>query len=235
MALLQLPFKSVPRKQFDDSVVTEVERILHAARKEAVQAEQEGRQPGPGPDGEQVYDQAVGEVRRQWIQQGIWQAKWDTTMGKPNVTARWTHEGKLPEGITPEEAAAHPSDDIPVEKSVVLSEFNASRPVKQYFAQVALERERVEAEYGVCPPGLAEDVVRARWVTRGIWADDWCEIPGETWMHDDKDRPLLDRATLIEQRDAEVDSLTRILSDRLRELTETDADKVPSDQAPSDE
>ncbi|KAI1468355.1 uncharacterized protein F4812DRAFT_363595 [Daldinia caldariorum] len=220
MAPIQLPFKSFPRKQFDDSVAAEVERIFLSACRKAVEAEKEHGPAGPFPDGEQVYDEAVAEVKQQWTQRGIWKAEWDAA-NQPRLTDRWTHEGPLPEGITPEEAA-HPSEDISLKKSVVLSRHYASRPAKQYVEQVTLEKERIEAEHGVCPRGLAEDLVRARWVTRGIWSDDWFLIPGDAWMHEDEERGA-DVLSAGEQEEVtEVVLLTQSLLKKLQLLTETD-------------
>jgi hypothetical protein len=85
----------------------------------------------------------------------------------------------------------------------------ASRPYQQFFAQISIELEKINAERNGCAPNflyaqeayphypdgpwgaeptdhgtLAHERVKKAWISRGIWNNEWSLIPGWFWLHE---------------------------------------------------
>ena len=154
---------------------------------------------------------AGGNVRRRWVQQGIWNNKW-----KLFPHGKWKREKPLelesesetdPEGEPPPYSFLRPktkprrqkSDEekrrIAERRVVQERDREASRSYHQFVYQISKERERiqdessrVESSAGVVSANIntrAYDSVRDTWTRRGIWDDRWGLLPGMAWRHEE--------------------------------------------------
>ncbi|KAI0107742.1 hypothetical protein GGR51DRAFT_140401 [Nemania sp. FL0031] len=111
---------------------------------------------------------AKENVKKLWIEQGIWDDKWDVNCP---WSMRWKHKMPLGEG----------------------GQNEASRPFHQFVFQVSKRREQIEAQSLVdqaAPENLhdintrAYDDVKNIWIKRKIWNMKWGILPGMTWFSD---------------------------------------------------
>jgi hypothetical protein len=197
---------STPSEQFSAQIEEERRRIWVA---------------DPGANWINIYggdttfrEQAREIVKNRWVEQGIWNNKW-------NVFAfgRWKHEEPLelePEPKLKVDIEVEPSNPIfsffgmgaqprlnpskiederqrqfEERRAVREREREASRPYYQFLYQVSKERERVEAERGeeIDPirniNTIAYDNVKRTWVKRKIWNLKWGTLPGMSWKHEE--------------------------------------------------
>ncbi|OTB12203.1 hypothetical protein K445DRAFT_25777 [Daldinia sp. EC12] len=188
-------WNSLPRKQFEDMVKEEIDLVLKLRR--ASTRKRHGSFPTVDRF-RRIYTWAVEQVKARWVKQNIWKEEWNLE-NKPGPTDRWPHEGPLPDGLTREQLQDR---DTPLvkgdrvistrEKSRILYEHDASRPINQFFAQIRLEQKviyleqrRLSSEPGHSYyPQSAYARVRKRWIARHIWDPNWRRFPGDTWRHE---------------------------------------------------
>jgi len=149
-------------------------------------------------------------VKKRWVEQGIWNDKWTDTAS----TGVWKHEQPLELELEPELEAEtndqpslfsfskpkprRPKSDEEVRKMAELRarrerEREASRPFHQFFYQVLKESERIKDESGsweaVAAPAdintRAYENIKNTWIKRKIWNSKWGILPGMSWRHED--------------------------------------------------
>lgn len=177
----------------------------------AADPEASGIRPIPigGSFGKMVYE----KIRKSWVDQGIWNDKWnDTALGL------WKHEEPLelePESETDSEAdppfsfsssrkfcqqsqakSRRPKRDnerrrIAERRIVRERDREASRPYHQFVFQISKERERIGHESRDAEGSSVADIntrayenVKNTWTKRGIWYMQWGILPGMSWMHE---------------------------------------------------
>ncbi|KAI1305449.1 hypothetical protein F5Y03DRAFT_384448 [Xylaria venustula] len=181
---------SQPRFQFQDQTGDEAEQIIsdHEDRISRV------------PPGTNFSQLAHDNVKKRWIEQGIWNEEWVN----PRVKWTWKHEEPPTPKRQDDEA---PSSLIsanrtqkgkevekdPQAQAMLEREREASRPFHQFVYQVSKQRERIqqllshEGAAITAPPDIntaAYDVVKATWMKRGIWNTKWGMFPGMSWRHE---------------------------------------------------
>ena len=153
-------------------------------------------------------------VKKRWVEQGIWSNKWNQF-----ALGRWKHEEPL-------ELDSESVTDTEIESSASLSIFSskkprpqpkprrlksddekrriserrvarerereASRPYHQFVYQISKERERVQEEFengesanGAGINTTAYKNVKNAWAKRGIWNGRWGILPGMSWKHEE--------------------------------------------------
>jgi hypothetical protein len=154
---------------------------------------------------------AQENVKKRWVEQGIWNDKWDQF-----AAGRWKHEEPLESELsTPSAAESSPpvllfskqrqpkprrpkSEDDErqiIKRQVVRArEREASRPYHQFIYQISRERERIQDELRVgrsAPVSIADinsrayENVKNTWTKRGIWNNRWGILPGMSWKHEE--------------------------------------------------
>ncbi|KAG5790577.1 hypothetical protein H9Q69_010361 [Fusarium xylarioides] len=165
----------------------------------------------PGPE---IGKPAAENVKKRWIEQGIWKDEWNDN-NEPD--GRWKHEEPLefesesetdseaePEPVfilglrKPEAKPRRPKGDVEMRRiaerrPVREREREASRPYYQFFYQVLKTRERIQDESRVegVPTEDSVDIntkayenVKNTWIKRGIWNRKWGVLPGMSWKHE---------------------------------------------------
>ena len=163
------------------------------------------------PPGDTLIKEASKTVKKRWIEQGIWNDKWNQF-----AYGRWKHEEPLElesESEMDSEAGPSPalfsfspkpqpklrqpkSDDEKrriAERQVVReSERETSRPYHHFVYQISKERERIQDESangdGACAADIntrAYENVKNTWTKRGIWNKRWGILPGMSWKHEE--------------------------------------------------
>ncbi|ROW08760.1 hypothetical protein VPNG_06403 [Cytospora leucostoma] len=192
---------SSPYFQFEAQMGEEEDRIFKA----------DGRwRPGEiKPSDIRVTALARETVKRRWVEQGIWNDKWD----EHRNMRRWKHEEALElvleSQMEKDPCAKHvflgqrdirpkTNDDLQLIAERRRKEGRkreASRPFHQFMYQLSKERERMQDDSRPGGPDLdtvdintkAYDIVRGIWTRRGIWDTKWGILPGMSWKHE---RPL---------------------------------------------
>lgn len=190
--------KELERSTADAQFVTQIEdeegRIRAARDKNLLQH----------PDSFDLEEAAEANVKYRWIQQGIWDKRWD---GQPYK--RWKHELKIPQPLARlskivkknmlETKQRRKHADLEEEYHEIVrcavdyQSQQSSRPCYQFLYQVCQQREWIKM-------GLSEqdqdrdqetdldtrayEVVKSRWVRDDIWDDDWTFVPGTSWRHE---------------------------------------------------
>ena len=161
-----------------------------------------------------TYEEEAREiVKKRWVEQGIWNSKWNYY-----TIWRWKHEEPLElesESETDAEAKPLPSsfslfgvpqkptqpkprpksDDqkrrIAKRRVVRAREREASRPYHQFVYLISKERERIRDESMNGEGADAADIntsayenVKTTWTKRGIWNKRWRILPGMSWKHE---------------------------------------------------
>ena len=155
-------------------------------------------------------EEASETVRKRWVEQGIWNDKWNQF-----AYGRWKHEEPLePESESETDSEAGPpplfsfspkpqpkprrakSDDekrrIAERRVIREREREASRPYHQFLYQISKERERIQEESENKEGDDATDIntrayenVKNTWTKRGIWNGRWGMLPGMSWKHEE--------------------------------------------------
>ncbi|KAH8163699.1 hypothetical protein CIB48_g4562 [Xylaria polymorpha] len=201
---------SEPYHQFEHQVSEEEKRIWNADLNGTHRM----------PVGSDAYTIACETVKKHWIEQGIWNKKWNKF-----ASGRWKHEEPLElesESETDLEAGPSPplfsfspkpqpkprrpkSDDekqqIAERRVAREHEREASRPYHQFVYQISKERERIQEESENGEGADAADIntrayenVKNIWTKRGIWNGRWGILPGMSWKHEE---PLEEEAADI--------------------------------------
>ncbi|KAF8852992.1 hypothetical protein BDZ45DRAFT_677987 [Acephala macrosclerotiorum] len=192
---------SKPHEQFSAQVEEERRRIWNADPSTSWRSM---------PPGDTLIKEASEIVKKRWVEQGIWNNKWNQF-----AYGRWKHEEPLElesESETDSEAGPSPplfsfspmpqpkprqpkSDDekrwIAERRVIREREREASRPYYQFVYQISKERERIqESENG--EGASAADInttacenVKNAWTKRGIWNKRWGILPGMLWKHEE--------------------------------------------------
>ncbi|KAF2022281.1 hypothetical protein BU24DRAFT_417926 [Aaosphaeria arxii CBS 175.79] len=149
-------------------------------------------------------EEATEAVRKCWVEQGIWNEKWNLLS-----LGRWKHEEPLeldsgPEtdseaeipqllfGPKPQPTKKRPKSEdekrqIAERRALRQRERDASRPYYRFVYQVK-ECERIlEEEAGADAARndtKAYENVKSTWVKRGLWYEKWGTMPGMSWKHE---------------------------------------------------
>jgi hypothetical protein len=163
------------------------------------------------PPGDTLIKEASETVKKRWVEQGIWNSKWNQF-----AYGRWKHEEPFKlesESETDTEAGPlaplfsffpkpQPKPRLPksdnesrqiAERRVIRErEREASRPFHQFFYQVSKERERIQDESASGEGTGTADIntrayekVKNTWSKRGIWNKRWGVLPGMLWKHEE--------------------------------------------------
>ncbi|KAI9768628.1 MAG: hypothetical protein M1840_004825 [Geoglossum simile] len=153
---------------------------------------------------------ATQNVKKRWVDQGIWNAKWDQF-----AFGRWKHEEPLElESEIQTDTEAEPPARYPMlfskpqppkprrpksddekrriaERRVARNrEREASRPYHQFVYQISEERKLIQGESASGEDANADINTRAyenvknTWAKRGIWDRRWGILPGMSWEHE---------------------------------------------------
>ena len=163
--------------------------------------------------GESLHQLAHDTVKSLWVEQGIWNNKWNSV-----AAGRWKHEEPLKDDLELERIltthaplraslfshhfepeTTRPDSDN--EKRHIIEqrvkrerEREASRPYHQFVFQISKERERIENEStnGEVASVSAADIntrayenIKSTWIRRRIWNERWGIMPGMLWKHED--------------------------------------------------
>ncbi|KAI9855801.1 MAG: hypothetical protein M1813_009610 [Trichoglossum hirsutum] len=192
---------SRPDKQFSHQINEEEERVFEASLNGI-------RRVPVGSDPRTI---AREKVKKLWVEQGIWNNKWDQF-----AYGRWKHEEPLElesESETGSEAGLSPpifsfsqkpqpkprqpkSGDekrrIAERRALREREREASRPYHQFVYQISKERERIQEESENGEGADAADIntrayenVKNTWTKREIWNGRWGILPGMSWKHEE--------------------------------------------------
>lgn len=186
--------KSFPDTQFITQIEDELGRIRAARDKDLLEY----------PNVFDLDEAAEANVKYRWIQQGIWDKRWD---GQPYKV--WKHEiedasqptrlSNIVEKHRLESKQRRKHADLEEEYHEIVrcavdyQSRQSSRPCYQFLHQVCQEREWIKM--GLSEPNQDQDqqtdldtrayeVVKSRWVQWGIWDIDWAFIPGASWRHE---------------------------------------------------
>ena len=193
--------QATPGSQFDYQWRRERERII-----EQIDRRRERRKETLPYNRNLDFTQNAREnVKRRWMEQGIWNSKWTTY----TVGAHWKHEEDPTSSPEPSPGPESPTTMIfgkCVSKSPEMSErilvvtaeqqaahereTAASRPYHQFVYQISKEREWLEDEMydGVVDfDREAYKNVKNSWIKQKIWNPKWDDIPGRTWIHEEPD------------------------------------------------
>ena len=145
---------------------------------------------------------AEANVKYRWIQQGIWDDRWDS-QSEPGET--WKHEiqgSPLPERRDPmvnnlDIRDGHNHFNLEkkyeevIQSAIDFQNRQLSRPCYQFVYQFCQERQWIKMGFGKESQDQADGLdthayqnVKARWIRDGIWDDDWSLIPGVSWKHE---------------------------------------------------
>ncbi|KAI4124705.1 MAG: hypothetical protein LQ347_005630 [Umbilicaria vellea] len=210
---------SLPYEQFHAQESEERERLW------AADPETSWERPIPagGLFGKMVYEQ----VRKNWVNQGIWNDNWDDM-----AFGQWKHEEPLElesESETDSEAdfpppafffskpgkqaqlkPRRPKSDKEMnriaERRVLRErEREASRPYHQFVFQVSKERARSENASKSADHSSVADIntrayehIKNTWIKRGIWDRKWGILPGMSWKHEEPLEQTLDDSLISE-------------------------------------
>lgn len=162
-----------------------------------------------------IEEAAEKNVKACWIEQGIWNSKWDKLGEMPDRYSMdgregkylwkylWKHEEPLePDSESGTERGAESETERPTSRrseSVdkrILREYKreASRPLNQFIHQISKRRKwieqqaRPENEASVSAADIntrAYEDVKETWHERGIWNLRWGILPGMSWKHEE--------------------------------------------------
>ncbi|KJZ69991.1 hypothetical protein HIM_10618 [Hirsutella minnesotensis 3608] len=198
---------SMPYNQFHDQVRDERRCILETRHPNL--SDHASWLPGPN-----TGKCAVENVKRRWIEQGIWKDEWNSD-DEPG--GRWKHEEPLGlESESETDSEAEPkltpilgmrrqeaksrrpkSDDemrrIAARRIIRHREREASRPYHQFIYQLSEARQRIQdkSRVGRASPDDSADIntkaydkVKDAWIKRGLWDRRWGVLPGMSWKHE---------------------------------------------------
>ncbi|KAH8598556.1 hypothetical protein B0O99DRAFT_738781 [Bisporella sp. PMI_857] len=191
---------SEPYHQFEHQISEEEKRIWNADLNKTHRI----------PVGSDAYTIAYETVKKRWVEQGIWNSKWNQF-----ADGLWKHEEPLepePESETDSEVGLSPlfvsfspkpqskprlpkSDDekrrIAERRAIREREREASRPYHQFVYQISKESERIQEESANREGASTADIntrayenVKNMWAKRGIWNERWGVLPGMSWKHE---------------------------------------------------
>jgi hypothetical protein len=193
---------SQPRKQFAAQTSDEEKRIFEASLNGTCRL----------PVGSNISEIAYDNVKKCWVDQGIWNSKWNQF-----ASGRWKHEEPLElesgSGTDSETEFSRPlfslflkepkprrlkSDkakrQIEERRVIREREREASRPYHQFVYQISNERERIQYQLRSVEGGgmsnadintTAYQNVKNTWTKRGIWNERWGILPGMLWKHEE--------------------------------------------------
>lgn len=176
---------SLPYEQFGAQRREEEERIIGAHRSRT-------HRLAAGTD---IYQLAYKNVKQRWVEQGIWNDKWNRM-----ASGRWKHEETLELKSELEaqlkqrrpKSAEEKQRWIAEQRARQKREREASRPFYQFIYQVSKERERFQDESGTGEDTYSTDIntkaynnVKNTWIRRRIWNKNWGILPGMSWKHEE--------------------------------------------------
>ena len=187
--------KSTAAAQWGIQMRDEVDRIL-AARDRNLLHEH------IGSDWE---DAAEANVKYRWIQQGIWDERWESEPSKtwkherddtllPRTCSESTSDGLITGfGTKRERQGLEPEEDYAESLRCAIDFQNrqSSRPCYQFLYQFCQERQWIkmglsngnQSQHANLDTTAYENL-KSRWIRDGIWDDEWTSIPGTTWRHE---------------------------------------------------
>lgn len=193
---------SHPSNQYEAQVSEERERLYDGDRNRTHRL----------PAGTDFFKLAEDNVKKRWVEQGIWNEKW-----KYAKVWKWKHEESADAEPQPRvenapplfsfataEPASSPqtnSDSAKTPTQISSREREASRPFFQFVNQISEERERIQnslraaegADVADSPTINTEayEKVKSTWIERGIWNKKWGVFPGMSWKHEQDITELL--------------------------------------------
>ncbi|KAL9129927.1 MAG: hypothetical protein Q9175_007156 [Cornicularia normoerica] len=198
--------------QFNIQVRNELGRIRTARDKDLLQH----------PSLLDLEEAAEANVKYRWIQQGIWDERWESQPSKI-----WKHELQDPpspvrpsdsvkEGGVTELKAKHKRKRSELEeecheisrRAVDYQNQQSSRPCYQFVYQFCQERQWIkmglsngDQDQQTNLDTRAYETLKSRWIRDGIWDDDWTFVPGTSWRHE-RPRKTLDPQERYRREDA---------------------------------
>ncbi|KAI3321946.1 hypothetical protein HD806DRAFT_545617 [Xylariaceae sp. AK1471] len=170
---------SQPYIQYKRQINEEMGRIWNAERVSNAELNKTQRIP-IGSDTRTI---ARDIVKKRWVEQGIWNNKWNQF-----ASGRWKHEEPLE---LESESETDEKRQFAEQRVVREREREASRPYHQFIYQVSKERERIQDESASGDGADAADInttayenVKNTWTRRGIWNGRWGVLPGMSWKHE---------------------------------------------------
>ncbi|KAJ5158880.1 uncharacterized protein N7500_008531 [Penicillium coprophilum] len=175
---------SRPCQQFDAQVDEMVTRIKEEIKNRTLVI----------PNGDTMDSLAYDRVKKDWVEQGIWNEEWYCTPSE-----QWMHEKPLEAVETDMVIGIHssPSTGKNIQGGQGAKQKpgdESSRPFHQFIYQISRERERIESDYdfpGAAPVSAPTDIhtkayenVKEIWIKRGIWNNQWGILPGLAWKHE---------------------------------------------------
>ncbi len=168
------------------------------------------------PDFFDSREAAEANVKYRWIQQGIWDERWESLPHK-----EWKHE------LQDRQSSMTPSGSVEacgdtdlrrmhkrkhselvegyhelVRRAVDYQNRQSSRPCYQFLYQFCQEREWIklglidqDQDQQTNLDTTAYEIVKSRWTRDGIWDNDWTFVPGTSWRHERPRKTLDPRGT----------------------------------------
>jgi hypothetical protein len=186
---------SRPYDQFESQVKDEMVRLWD------YNPETRGTRPIPLND--PIRANATDNIKRCWIEQGIW----DDINWNDGVGFSWKHERRLefeleyepdPEWEPPVGSPAPHERPLRRKSDIELMEIEArrdeSRPYFQFNYQVSRQRGRLRMraknvrDLWMTAPDMntrAYSIVKATWIRHRIWNQKWGILPGMIWQHEE--------------------------------------------------
>ena len=195
---------SKPRKQFSAQIREERKRISEASLNGTHRLS----------IGDSTFEIAYENVKKRWVEQGIWSNKWNNKLNN-FASEQWEHEEPLEvesdseTDMDPEAPptrfslfsnqplkARRPKSNkerrrIAEQRLILERERQASRPYYQFVYQTSMERERIQNESANDEDADAADIntrayenVKNIWIKRKIWNKRWGVLPGMSWKHE---------------------------------------------------
>ena len=197
--LIEARRASIPRKQFLDQCKEESKRVLKGIKDRTLDI----------TIGTNFHQLARDNVKKRWVEQGIWNDKWNKM-----ADGCWKHEEPLelesesetkPRGLfsfSVEQLRSkqrQPKSDeqkrqVAERRAKLERDREASRPFHQFIYQVSKEREQIQDKMGnrIAMATIAADInttayetIRNKWIKRSIWNKSWGTLPGMSWRHEE--------------------------------------------------
>lgn len=188
---------SQPQYQFQAQKLREKDRLVYQIKQWS-----QGRPQTFPFDPRETYEMnAINNVRKCWINQGIWNYSWE--IYHPHVY--WNHDLPLrlwnafilkvespPAPAAEQEPDANKrllASDSKVPQPLSPTDSSASRPYHQFIYQVSREelwiRDQLKFEQlpgCVDVSAKAYESVKAFWIEQRIWDSNWTLLPGMEWL-----------------------------------------------------
>ncbi|KAK6078853.1 hypothetical protein SCUP515_04292 [Seiridium cupressi] len=195
-------YRSLPAQQFRDLVEEQMPRIWLSDPLVVEYALQNAYWQSNHVIVSRLQDLAQEEIRKEWIDQGIWKDLWNKKEWNDyQISGGWLRKVDRLKGCedetprdSPEESKGRPDEKLKegTDKYRAIIE-GSSRPLAMFMYQLMKECKRLDR---CCPSSPYESLnsaayknIKASWVKRRIWLKSWDPMPGMSWGHE---KPLRD-------------------------------------------